>query len=287
MSDAEKFTGVVANHGEGPFWDAPTRRFLMVDLLAGAIVAVASDGIVTRHPVPSSVASVIRRRRSGGLVIATEGGVVVCDEQFVEFRKFADLALDPTVRTNDGGCGPSGDFFVGTMAFDGRPGGGALYRLTPEGRVVEMLGGVSISNGLQWSGDGSRVFYIDSLTHRVDVFDVDPESGEWFGRRPHIQIDDSSGVPDGMAIDEQDGLWIALWGGGAVNHYDRTGRLVETVKVSGVSQVSSCAFGGVDRDVLYITTSRQGLSDDREPNAGAVFAFPTNVRGAVLPDFFG
>jgi sugar lactone lactonase YvrE len=191
------------------------------------------------------------------------------------------------VGTNDGGCDPFGGFVIGTMAYDERPGGGAVYRVTPDHRVVELLSPVSISNGVQWSADGAHVYYIDTPTRRVDVFDVDPETGAWSGRRAHIRFEDTAGYPDGMAIDEDGGLWVALWGGGAVNHYDSAGRLVETIGVPGVTQVSSCAFGGEARDVLYITTSRQGLPDDDEPSAGSVFAVNAESRGAEAPEFAG
>ena len=242
---------------------------------------------MTRYRVPSPVASVIRRRRSGGFVIAVERGVVVANDALSEFESLADFDLGPNARTNDGGCDPLGNFFVGSMAFDGNPGGGSVYRLTAEGRTDEVLAGVSISNGLQWSRDGARVFYADSPTRRIDVFDADLETGNWSQRRPHLLLDQVNGVPDGMAIDEFDGLWIALWGGGAVNHYDAQGRFVESIGVPGVSQVSSCTFGGKDRSKLYITTSRQGLPDGSEPHAGAVFAFQTNVRGTALAEFSG
>ena len=287
MLRAERITGPVTHHGEGPFWDPLNNRLLCVDLLAGTIVAIGDGGVTARFDVPSPVVSVIRRRRSGGFVIATERGAVASDDDFSAFEELGEFSRDSNVRTNDGGCDPMGNFIVGTMAFDERAGGGAVYRLTPDRRVDEILSGVSISNGVQWSGDGSSAYYIDSPTRRVDVFNVNPQTGAWSGRRTHIRVDGTAGFPDGVAIDEEGGLWIALWGGGAVNHYDRRGRLVETISVSGVSQVSSCAFGGVDRSTLYITTSRHGLADGCEPDAGAVFALATGVRGATPADFCG
>jgi len=219
-------------------------------------------------------------------MIATERGVMASDDRFSDFKELAELSREPNVRTNDGGCDPLGNLIVGTMAYDERPGGGAVYRVTPDRRVVGVLSEVSISNGVQWSGDGTHAYYIDSPTRHVDVFDVDPETGAWSGRRTHIRVDDTAGFPDGMAIDEEGGLWIALWGGGAVNHYDSQGRLVETINVPGVSQVSSCAFGGTDSRTLYITTSSQGL-DNREPDAGAIFASAMDVRGAPPSEFCG
>jgi sugar lactone lactonase YvrE len=220
-------------------------------------------------------------------VIATGHGLIGADDELSTFEPIASVTDDQNVRTNDGGCDPLGGFVIGTMAYDERPGGGAVYRVTPDHQVIELLSPVSISNGVQWSADGTRVYYIDTPTRRVDAFDVDPETGAWSGRRVHIHVDGTPGFPDGMAIDEADGLWVALWGGGAINHYDATARLVETISVPGITQASSCAFGGDGRDVLYITTSRLGLPDDHEPSAGAVFAVQTGSRAPVSSEFAG
>lgn len=287
MPSAERITAPVASHGEGPFWDAASSRILCMDVLAGAIVSIDARGHVSRHEVPSPVASVIRRRASGGFVIATERGIVVADDQLSVFEQIAVVTHDRGVRNNDGGCDPLGAFIVGTMGYDERPGAGAVYRVTPDHQVVELLSPVTISNGVQWSADGARAYYVDTPTRRVDIFDVNPETGAWSGRRPHIHIDPSAGLPDGMALDEEGGIWVALWGGGAVNHYDAAGRLAETIRLPGVSRVSSCAFGGHDRRVLFITTSRMDLREDEEPDAGAVFAVATRHRGAVQSEFAG
>jgi sugar lactone lactonase YvrE len=287
MRRAERLTGPAAYHGEGPFWDAAKGRILCMDVLAGEIVGVDPSGELSRFKVPSRVATVIRRRTSGGYVIATGDGLIGANDELSAFERITDITDDPNLRTNDGGCDPFGGFVIGTMAYDERPGAGAVYRVTPDHHVGELLSPVSISNGVQWSADGTRVYYIDTPTRRVDVFDVDTGTGAWSGRRVHIDVGSILGYPDGMAIDEDDGLWIALWGGGAVSHYDATGRLVETVSVPGITQVSSCAFGGDRRDVLYITTSRQGLPDGRQDSAGAVFAVHTASRGAVASEFAG
>jgi sugar lactone lactonase YvrE len=287
MRIAERVTVPVAHHGEGPFWDAATGRMFFADVLAGTIVALHRSSELARYSVPSRVATVIRRRASGGYVIATEHGLIGADDELSAFEPIADITDDPQLRTNDGGCDPLGNFVIGTMAYDERPDQGAVWCVTPDHQVTKLLSPVSISNGVQWSADGTRVYYIDTPTRRVDVFDVILETGAWSGRRLHINVDGTSGYPDGMAIDEDDGLWVALWGGSAVNHYDAAGRLVETIKVPGVTQVSSCAFGGDGPDVLYITTSRQGLPDGHEPSAGAVFAVQTESRGAIASEFAG
>jgi sugar lactone lactonase YvrE len=288
MREAEQFTLPCAHHGEGPYWDSHSNRLLCVDVLAGAVVAIDSAGDVRRYPVPSRAATVIRRRASTGFIIATEHGVMVADEGLTTFEDFAELVNDPGLRTNDGGCDPLGAFVVGTMSYQEEAGRGAVFRVAPDGQIAEvLLAPVSISNGVQWSADGERVFYIDTPTRRVDAFDFETRTGAWTGRRTHVCIENPGGFPDGMAIDEEDGLWVAIWGAGAVNHYDKDGRLVETVTVPGVTQVSSCTFGGDDRSVLYITTSRQDLAAGQEPAAGAIFSLQTSVRGAIPAEFAG
>lgn len=287
MPEAEPFATAGAFHAEGPFWDERTDRLLFADVLEGTVISLDADGASTRHPLPSPVVTMIRRRASGGYVVATEHGISVCDESFTTCQPVAEVVSDPAVRTNDGGCDPRGDFIIGTMAYAGTTGAGSVFRVSSDHRVTKVLDGVSISNGMQWSADGSKVFYVDTPTRCVDAFDVDPESGAWFGRRPHVWINQAAAFPDGMAIDEEGGLWVALWGAGRVNRYDAAGRHIETVNVPGVSQVSSCTFGGRERDILFITTSRENLAPSHQPLAGSVFAVQTDTRGASLAEFAG
>lgn len=258
-----------------------------MDVFASTVVAIDSQGQTQRYPVPGEAATIIRHRRHSGFVIATEREVMVADDNLCSFERIAELVNDSRVRTNDGGCDPLGGFVVGTMAYDEASGCGAVHRVAPSHQVTDLLAPVSISNGVQWSSDGTRAYYIDSPTRRVDVFDVDHYAGTWSGRRTHLSLDPFHGVPDGMAIDEDGGLWIAMWGAGVVGHYDNEGDLVETVMVPGASQVSSCAFGGDRQQDLYITTSRKGLAPAQEPDAGSVFVVSTSVRGASPSEFGG
>jgi sugar lactone lactonase YvrE len=171
------------------------------------------------------------------------------------------------------------------MAYAETPGAGTLYRLDPDGTVHVTLREVTISNGLQWNRAGNTVFYADTPTGRVDSFDFDAESGVFTNRRTFTEIS-GGGFPDGMAIDEDDGIWVALWGGSAVHRYDRAGRLDLVVDLP-VSNVTACAFGGPDLQTLFITTSRQSLDPADQPDAGAVFRYEAGVRGARQHAFAG
>jgi sugar lactone lactonase YvrE len=283
-TNAEQFTVPCASHGEGPFWDAANDRLLLVDMLAGAVVEVDADGVTRRHEL-AGVAAAIRARRGGGYVLATENQFVLLGPDLTEEKVLPPVFTDSLIRMNDGGCDPQGRFYCGTMAYAETPGAGTLYRLDPDGSVHVTLRDVTISNGLQWNRAGDTVFYVDTPTGRVDRFDFDPGSAAFSNRRTFTEIS-GGGHPDGMAIDQEDGIWVALWGGSAAHRYDSTGRLDLVVDLP-VSNVTACAFGGPELRTLFITTSRQGLDEGDQPEAGAVFRYDAGVRGAPQHAFAG
>ncbi|SHN47403.1 SMP-30/gluconolactonase/LRE family protein [Cryptosporangium aurantiacum] len=279
---ADQVTDACAEHGEGPVWDTANGVLRFVDMLVGAVLTFDPvTGELTRHVV-ADVAAALRPRRPGGWVLATQRGFALLDRGDLDAPEAAEPAwieafTDKSIRMNDGGCDPQGRFYCGTMAYSQDPGCGTLYRLDPDRSVHEVLTGLTVSNGLCWSSDGAHAFFVDSPTERIDVFDADPATGTLHDRRPFVQIRD--GTPDGLTIDADGGVWVALYGAGAVHRYDRHGALDLVVEVP-VSQPTSCAF--VDRD-LFITTTREGLPDGAEPQAGALFHVRPGVRG--LPPF--
>jgi sugar lactone lactonase YvrE len=177
------------------------------------------------------------------------------------------------VRMNDGACDAAGRFWAGTMAYDESPGAGALHRLELDGSCTTVLTGLTISNGIGWSPDGATMFLADSGTRRVDAFDFEPDSGDITRRRTIVAIDEPGVAPDGLTVDEDGCLWVALWGGGAVRRYAPDGTPLTTLPFP-VDRPTSCAFGGPDRSTLFVTTARDGLDDEalsRQPDAGRVF----------------
>jgi sugar lactone lactonase YvrE len=189
---------------------------------------------------------------------------------------------DPAIRMNEGGCDPDGRFYIGTMAYDQTPGAGSLYMAGPGGALSVVEPGATISNGFDFSPDGGLAYYADTTTGRVDVFDYDRAHG-LTGRRPFAVIDAADGGPDGLTVDAEGGVWVAVWGGGAVRRYSPEGRLDAVVRMP-VSKVTAVAFGGDDLDRLFITTSTHGVDRAAEPDAGALFTADPGVRGRpVLP----
>lgn len=285
MVAATCITEVCAEHGEGPIWDAVRNALVIVDMERGALVEVTPEGRTTRHEL-GGVCAAIRPRAAGGYVLAVARGFQLLTADFAPDGTVVTAFEDESLRMNDGGCDPRGRFYCGSMAYDEAPGAGTLYRFDPDRSVHPVLADLTIPNGLQWTADGRTVLHVDTPTDRIDAHDFDPATGTFSNRRPFVSIPEGVGHPDGMAIDEEDGVWVALWGGSAVHHYTADGDLADVIEVN-AKDVTACAFGGDDRSTLYITTSRRDRGDADGPQAGAVFAVPTRVRGAVLHPFAG
>lgn len=279
---AERLTDRVAYHGEGPVWSDSWGGLRWVDMLAGDVLSFGGDGTVRRRRV-GRVAAALRPRRDGGAVIAVERGFALEDADGA-LTTLDPVWSDPGVRMNEGGCDPDGRFWCGSMAYDQAPGAAALYRLNPGGDVLTALEGVTISNGIDWSPDGSLAYYDDTATHRVDVFDYDRDTG-LTGRRPFVRLPDD-GNPDGLTVDAEGGVWVALFGSGAVHRYTPSGVLDVVVEVP-TPQVTACTLGGPRRDQMFITTSREGMGPDEDPLAGSLFRADVGVAGQPVREFAG
>jgi sugar lactone lactonase YvrE len=193
-------------------------------------------------------------------------------------------------RLNDGKCGPDGRLYFGTMRRKPEIGIAALYRMDRDLSVRSLIQGVTVSNGLAWDPARRTMYYIDTQTNRVDAFDWISATGAIANRRPAVEFLDAPGQPDGMCIDREGNLWVALWGGGCVQRVDpRTGELLGRVTVP-AELVTSCCFGGPDLKDLYITTARIGLSAnelERQPGAGDIFHVRSEVPGLPCDLFRG
>jgi sugar lactone lactonase YvrE len=280
MRRVEQVTGVVTYHGEGPVWSERWGGLRWVDMLAGDILSLAADGTVSRRPV-GTVAAAVRPRRRGGAVIGVERGFALEDADGT-LTHLPELWSDDRVRMNEGGCDPDGRFYCGSMAYDQEPGAASLYRLDPDRSVHVVLEGVTVSNGLDWSPDGARAYYNDTATHSVAVFNYEREAG-LTGRRTLAKTERR---PDGLTVDAQGGVWVALSDGGAVQRYTPDGELDEVIDVP-ARKVTACAFGGAHLTDLFITTSREGLAPGVDPLAGSLFRVDAGVSGLPVREFAG
>jgi sugar lactone lactonase YvrE len=271
-----------ADLGEGPRWDPRRQRLLWVDIMRGRVHAFRPSTGACRNFAVGRPVSALACGSDGRVVLAVAGGFARLDLDAGRFEMLAAVEADrPQNRMNDGACDPAGRFWAGTMAIDERPRAGALYRLDPDLTVHTMLTGVTISNGIDWSPDGRRMYYVDSPTRRIDVFDFDPKTGAIADRRPFVEVPADAGIPDGLTVDVAGFVWLALWGGAALRRYAPDGTLERAVPLP-VSHPTSCAFGGPALDELYVTSARRDLTPDeraRQPMAGGLLRLRPGVVG--------
>jgi sugar lactone lactonase YvrE len=257
--------------GEGPTWDAAGGRFLWSDNAVGTVYEVRPEAHggwreSRRWDLRRLTGAVIPRAR-GGLVVVGGTEVFILNETG-DIAPFTRIDADPAVvKLNDAKCDPQGRLWTGTYAHDFRPGVGELYRIDPDGTVTTMLKDVGLSNGLDWSPDGATFYYIDSFTGSVDAFDFDAVRGTISRRRKIVTVPPSEGGLDGMTVDREGCLWLALFGPGEVRRYRPDGVLLTRVEASAPA-VTSCAFGGVDGGDLFITTASIRIPDPVLPVIG-------------------
>jgi sugar lactone lactonase YvrE len=288
-ADVELVLDARADLGEGPRWDVARQRLLWVDIMRGRVHAFTPSTGACRNVAVHQPVGALASGRDGSLVLAVAGGFARLDLDSQKFEMQAAAEADrPQNRMNDGACDGAGRFWAGTMALDERPGAGALYRLDPDLTVHTMLTGVSISNGLDWSLDGRRMYYVDSPTRRIDVFNFDLATGSIANRRTFVEVPADAGIPDGLTVDAAGFVWLALWGGAALRRYAPDGTLERVVPLP-VTHPTSCALGGAALDELYVTSARRPLTAEekaRQPQAGGVFRLRPGVVGRP-PHLFG
>jgi sugar lactone lactonase YvrE len=277
-----------ARLGEGPRWDGASDTLLWVD--------ISGKGVHRYDPVSgedtvrevADVVSLVLPRRRGGVVVGLPDGLHFLNGE----QSMGLVAIEPErsdTRTNDGACDAAGRLWVGTMALDERSPVAALYRVDPDYSVTTVLTGTTISNGLGWSPSGRSFYFIDSPTRRVDVFDCDLATGTLENRRPLAVVEVEGAVPDGLTVDAEGCVWVALHGGWGLNRYSSDGKLLAEVRLP-VARVTSCCFGGPGLRDLYVTTRRDGLSEAevaRQPLAGALLRLDVGVAGLPTDTFAG
>ena len=286
-----------AELGERPVWDPRSSCLIWVDIKAGrlnrftpgsgndVVIELTAGG----RAIPIGAAA---GRRSGGYVLAAADGFRLASPDGVsEVGPLRPPGMTDDIRFNDGACDPAGCFWAGTVAYDVRPGAGALYRLNPDWTITTVLEGITESNGLGWSLDGTTFYYIDSGEHepRVRAFGLDPATGDLGKPTDLVRFPPGPVVPDGLTVDGEGCLWIAMWGGGEVRRYDPFGGLLATLPVP-VSQPTCPAFGGPDLADLYLTTAWKGLDERQraaEPLAGHLLRTRPGTNGLPAGEFGG
>jgi sugar lactone lactonase YvrE len=272
-----------ATLGESPAWDAKNQTLYWVDILEKRIHyhRDGDDGFIQLDEMPGCLAPT----KNGNLLVAARASILDLEPATGKTTVLASIAGHANNRFNDGKCDPAGRFLAGTMNMDEKTPSGTLYAFHG-GTVTRLLDGVRISNGLAWSPDYKTFYYIDTPTREVQAFDYDLSTGQIANPRVAITVPESLGWPDGMTSDIEGNLWIAMWGGACITHWNpHTGQLLEQIPLP-AKNVTSCAFGGDNLNELYLTSARVGLEHadlTAYRHSGSLMRVGTRVQG--MPTF--
>jgi sugar lactone lactonase YvrE len=265
--------------GESPVWDSEKDTLWWIDADAGHLWSYRTSDLGATCLVLDEPTSAVALRSDGRVLVALESDLALVDTDTGSTQDHSPIFVDANMRFNDGKVDKQGRFWVGSK--DKGPGiswSGRLYRCDPDGTVTVHLSDLGMSNGLDWSPDGRVMYHVDSPDHVVRAYDFLPDDGSLSNDRVFAQVPSSVGIPDGLTVDVDGCVWLAIWGAGQVRRYAPDGRLDTIVSVP-ARYTTSCAFGGTDLDQLFITSAASPEHAEAEPLAGAVFVASPRTRG--------
>ncbi|MFN8207657.1 MAG: SMP-30/gluconolactonase/LRE family protein [Bacteroidales bacterium] len=279
-----------ATLGEGALFDRMNQVFYWVDIEKGVLYwcDIHAENCFS-FAFGKKIGTVVPCDIKEMVAVALEDGIYLFNTATKELRMICSPEKNISGnRFNDGKCSPAGSFWVGSMSLTGSRYAGGLYRVRSNGEFVKMIDSVGTSNGIVWSPDHSKMYYIDTPTARVMEYAYDEIHDTISSPKVCVKIPRGIGYPDGMCIDSDGKLWIAHWGGSGVYNWDpETGQLLLKVSVA-AKNVTSCAFAGENQKCLFITTARTGNSEtelEARPLSGGIFKVETDARGGVTNYF--
>lgn len=287
MSEVEHVLAAHNQLGEGALWSVDEQALYWVDIERSTFSHfLPATGVYETVDVGVPI-GVLALRTSGGLVMATKKGFAFWDKDTAELRYVINPEFDkPHLRFNDGAADSRGRFWAGSM---GGRGEGTLYRLDPDGSVHIIIPGVTTPNGIGWSPDDTLMYFTDSGTRTIYVFDYDAVGGNIINRRTFVETSEELGTPDGLVVDREGYIWSACWDGAKIVRYTPTGAVDRIIPVPAL-RPTSCVFGGPTLDELYITSATTGLSEEQleqYPRSGDLFRLKVDVTGREKFKFRG
>jgi sugar lactone lactonase YvrE len=274
--------------GEAAIWSSHHNLFFYVDIEGQKVGKLDPITKITKEQkLPEKIGTVVPTE-DGRLILGLENSISIYDFDSDKLEELIKIEPEiPTNRSNDGKCDAAGRLWIGTMNKEAIGAAGALYCFDGV-EIKKMIPDRKVSNGICWSIDNNTMYYIDSFDYNIKRYDFDLIKGTISNESILIEMNDQSFTPDGMTIDSEGMLWVAMWGKGCVNRYNpHSGELLGIVKVN-APNVSSCAFGGTDMTSLLITTSSMGLSEKQLkefPESGTLFLVDVAIKGTEMNSF--
>jgi sugar lactone lactonase YvrE len=285
MIEVEHVLAIGNELGEGPLWSPDEQKLYWVDINVGHVHRLTPGQNDLETFDLGQPVGVLGLRERGGFIAALKNGFHFWDPATGQIEFLVDPETHkPHTRFNDGAVDPKGRFWAGTLGDEDRS---ALYRYDPDGSLHVMQTGVTCSNGIGWSLDYKTMYYSDTFAYTISAYDFDLDSGSISNR--HVFHHFGSALPDGLTVDSEGCIWVAIWGGWRVERYDPAGKLMTQVELP--AQFPTCPmFGGANLDELYITSAWTELGPERrheQPQSGDLFRIRAGVRGLPEPKFAG
>ncbi len=278
--DVEHVLAARARLGECPLWDPARKTVDWVDVYNHRVHQYDPETGCDRYFETSDVVSAVALAPGDRRLLALRDRIALLDLATGELEEVCRIEhSSPDTRLNDGMCDPEGRFWVGSVSK--APGQAALHRLDPDGSLRVMETGLTISNGLGWSPDGTVFYLTDSPRRKIYAYRFEAETGAIDDRRVLVDLGDEAVEPDGLAVDREGTLWSALWDGWCVARFDPDGREIERVSLP-VQRPTCPTFGGAGLDELYVTSASVGLDQseiERQLLAGDLFRIHASVPG--------
>ena len=262
--------------GEGPMWHPIENVVYWADIPQGRIFRY--DPNTTEHGLFFEGGEVggFTVQDDGSLLLFMESGAVASLRQGKLEYLIDEIESERDTRFNDVIADPAGRVFCGTMPSDSHL--GSLYRLDTDGSISHVLGGIGISNGMGFTPDGKQMYYTDSPTHNIYIFDYEIATGELSNQRVFVNTGENDGIPDGMTVDAEGYVWSARWDGSSLVRYSPQGEQVNRIWFP-ARKVSSVIFGGDDYTDMYVTTAGGQNKTGEGPGAGCLYRINLGITG--------
>jgi len=280
----EKVSNIRSLLCEGPCWDEINNTIYWIDIIKKSIHSYDFSHSEAKTIQLDKYIGSMGLTKKGEIISTLQDGYYFIDNKTGATKLIKKVKENADIkRFNDGKIDSSGNYWAGTVSYEEKKAIGTLYCLGSDLQLKKFFNGIIISNGITWSLDNKKMYYIDTPTMKVDVFDFDVEKAEITNRRTSIEIPKNIGYPDGMTIDIEGKLWIAHWGGSRVCRWDPdTKKIIKTIDMP-AARVSSCAFGGTNLDELFITTAERGFTEDLDKyddkDSGYLYRVQTDTKG--------
>ena len=289
MAEFQPVVTLSSELGESPMWDRAAGALWWIDIYKPTLNRFDPQTGRNEEITLDQNIHAIAVRETGGLVGSFEHGIGFIDPDSASVTTVADPIGEVEAKYNDGKCDRDGRFWTGSMSNDWVTPVGCLFRFDADQAAHTMDTGFKLSNGMGWSPDNRTMYFTDFGQSTIFAYDYDATTGGIENRRPFVEIPEGQGQPDGMTVDAEGCLWVALWNGWAVARFDPDGKRVETIELP-IIRPTSCMYGGPDFATMYLTSATLLLTEQElagQPLAGAVFAIDTGVRGVAEPKFAG